>query len=572
MCLAIAAALLLAAPTRQPVVAVLPLRTSAELAPLGLLIDARASALLANSGAISTLDMKQVLAMAGQEGLDPATLADEALADSARELLGADSTTAVTLSGGASGFVLQGSVRDGQHPTPFSVKAQGSWVEALEQGSNAIAGAVLAHVQRTLAADAKAQPESRSEAALHALGACWETALRQPMGLDAPVGLSNAELQAAVSGCRAALKADPSLRFAEATLGLLQAIAREDAEAEKLLGPPADSDPALTPWVLARFWLLTRHHSAEAAVAFLSTVGAKYPGVLLLRSLRASALASMNEHPRAVAAWNEYLALAPTSAFALGRASRSLARQEKVELALATATKGLRLAPRSREARLALAARQLDAKQLDLARATLEPLVALPHAPAEPLLHLGLAYQAAGDTKAAAPLFKLAAEHATGPRGWKTRDRALAALVSLGVEPGHPAAPQPASIGGLYAKVAPLEAKVVLTAAASELADSVLHDKLTGLGATFAPGNEDKATALAVVKAHGLKGYELRVTLQPGADAAGLKVDLLVLSYPEQALKGSWSVKASKGKQESLVKAMLARVVDDAAGDLDWRN
>jgi hypothetical protein len=44
------------------------------------------------------------------------------------------------------------------------------------------------------------------------------------------------------------------------------------------------------------------------------------------------------------------------------------------------------------------------------------------------------------------------------------------------------------------------------------------------------------------------------------------------MSYPEQALKGNWSVKASGGKPEKLIHAMVWRVVDDAAGDLDWKN
>ena len=38
-----------------------------------------------------------------------------------------------------------------------------------------------------------------------------------------------------------------------------------------------------------------------------------------------------------------------------------------------------------------------------------------------------------------------------------------------------------------------------------------------------------------------------------------------------QALKGSRSVKASGGKPYKLVTAMVNRVVDDAAGDLDWK-
>lgn len=606
--LAVAVPVVANAGDRKPVVAVLPVKAATpELYRLGLLMEARASSLLVAQGNYSTLDMKQVLAMAGQEGLDPAQLSDDANADKALGLLGADRVVAVTLTGDASGLTVQGSVRDGRQPAAFSAKLPGAWASALTQGSEAIARALLERDKAALPAGAKAQPESSSDAALKALGVCWETALRQPMGIDAPVGLSGADLDAALNACRAALKTDGSLRFAGATLGLLLAIAREDAEAEKVLGAPADTDAALMPWVLARFWLLTRNKSNEAAVGFLTAVVKKHPGVLVLRSFQANTLASMNEHARAVAAWNEYLALTPASSFAQGRMSRSLARQDKHDLALAAAKKGLELAPQGREARVVLAARQLDAGKLADAKATLQPLVALPNAPAEPLLHLGLAYQAAGDLKSAAPMFQLASERASGPKAWRTKGRALYHLALLEAKQGHADAaklafsksretgfvmsppdplladivksagePQavvaPATSGALYLNVEPLDRTTPLPPASSALVDTVLHDKLASMGATFAPPNEDKKAAVAAIKAKSLKAYQLRVQVTPSADGAGLKVDMLVMSYPEQALKGNWTVKASGKKQESLIKAMVARVVDDAAGDLDWKN
>lgn len=593
-----------AAASTKPVVAVLPVHASApELARLGLLIDARSTALLGASGKVIVLDMKQVLAMAGQESLDPSTFAEPAVAERVRVLLGADRVVTLSLQTDADGLTLLGSLRDGKKPVEFSAKAPNTWSTALSITSDAVARAVL---------DADpvgaAQPQSASEPALKALATCWETALRQPMGLDAPVGLSSADLDGAVAACQVALKADPALRFAAATLGLLQAISRADADAEKTLGPSADSDPALMPWVLARFWLLTRNKSNEAAVTFLSSVIAKHPNELVLRSLRASALAAMNEHPRAEAAWGEYLALAPSSAFAQGRLSRSLARQGKTALALAAAKKGLELAPQSHEARLALAARQLDAGKLADAKASLQPLVDLPKPPAEPLLHLGLAYQAAGDLTQASTLFQSASDKATGPKAWRIKGHAQYQLALCAVKQGHldaakaayarsvetgfvvtpadpalaevsksvgPAvksAPTQAASGGLYLNITPFSDSVPLTPTATELVQKVLHEKLSTLGATFAPADEDKAHALAQLRAHGQHGYELQLRVTPGESAKALKVDLLVLSYPEQALKGDWSVKASGGKQESLIKAMVARALDDAAGDLDWKN
>ena len=60
--------------------------------------------------------------------------------------------------------------------------------------------------------------------------------------------------------------------------------------------------------------------------------------------------------------------------------------------------------------------------------------------------------------------------------------------------------------------------------------------------------------------------------LLPGSSDKGLKVEMLIMSYPDQALKGSWSVNAAGGKQEKLIKAMVPRVVDDAAKELEWKN
>ncbi len=602
-------ALTLTVPTlagkRQPVVAVLPVQaTSPDLLRLSSLLEAQVGALLLASGRVTTLDMKQVLAMAGQEGLDPQRLAEDAEADQARVLIGADLVVAATLATNASGgLTLSGSVRDEKQATPFTVTVPASPSAALTQGSEAMARAVFTVAQSPVPKVLQAQPDSASDEGLTSLGACWETALRQPMGIDAPVGLSGDELDAAIASCRAALTADPSLRFASATLALLLAVAREDAEAEALLGSLPASDRALTPFVLARYWLLSRNTSAEAAIGFLASVVKKAPGALLVRSLQASALGSMNEHSRAVTAWKDYLAQSPASSFARGRLSASLARQGQVDAALAFAMVGLELAPRGREARLAVAARQLDAGKLDEARATLQPLVESPKAPAEPLLQLGLAYWAAEDFASAKPLFEVASERAVGPRAWKTKGRALyqlavleakagqlgaaktayAASVETGYRVAEPdpllsevvkafkpkttSALTPGVTSGLYFKVAALDPEMSAVA----LVDEVLHEKLSSLGAVFAPVGEDPQAAATVIKARKLKGYELRVKVKPGEAEGSLKVDMLVMSYPQQALKGSWSVKASGATQEALVTAMVARLVDDAALDLEWK-
>lgn len=592
----------LAAP-RPAVVAVLPVKSPPEHARLARLVEARTQALLIGANLHTLLDMKQVLAMASQEGLDPAALSDDANADKALGLLGADRVIAVSLTPDGPNLVVQGSVRDGKQPVAFTAKVPSARSLGLTQASEAIARAALEKDGGVFKAGTKAQPESKSDAALDALGACWETALRQPMGVDAPVGLSGAELDSAVAACRSALKADPSLRFAGATLALLLAIARDDADAEKLLGTSTDTDPALMPWALARFWLATRHQSNEAAVGFVGAVVKRHSGVLMLRSFEANTLAAMNEHARAAASWNTYLSFAPASAFAHGRLSRSLARQEQLEPALTAAKKGLSLAPSSREARLVLAARLIDANKLAEAKATLEPLIALPTAPAEAMLHLALAYLAADDLASAAPLFKQASERASGAKAYLTKGRALYGLAvceakqgkleaakatwARSVDTGYVvASPDPAlasvvkpgTSGGAAAAAPPanalyiaLESQAAPTPEAQKLADEAMRAKLASLGAALAPAGEDKKAALGVIKAKHLKGYQVQLQVAPHEEA-GLKVQLMVLSYPEQALKGSWSVKAAKGKPEKLIPLLIARAVDDVAGDLDWKN
>lgn len=126
--------------------------------------------------------------------------------------------------------------------------------------------------------------------------------------------------------------------------------------------------------------------------------------------------------------------------------------------------------------------------------------------------------------------------------------------------------------GALYIQLEPVQDKVGdLPNTLISLADQVVREKLNSYGAAFAPVNEDKKSAANLIRAKKLKGFQLRMQLLPGSSEKGLKVEMLIMSYPEQALKGTWNVKAAGGKPESLIKAMVPRVVDDAALDLEWK-
>lgn len=152
---------------------------------------------------------------------------------------------------------------------------------------------------------------------------------------------------------------------------------------------------------------------------------------------------------------------------------------------------------------------------------------------------------------------------------------AMAAESDTGVKAAMEKATQGGAVaaGALYLQVEPVQDKVGdLPNDLVQLAEKTMREKLTNTyGAAFAPPNEDKKSAATLIRAKKLKGFQLRMQLLPGSSDKGLKVEMLIMTYPEQALKGTWNVKAAGGKPESLIKAMVPRVLDDAAGDLEWK-
>lgn len=125
--------------------------------------------------------------------------------------------------------------------------------------------------------------------------------------------------------------------------------------------------------------------------------------------------------------------------------------------------------------------------------------------------------------------------------------------------------------GGLYINVEPITDKVGnLNPEVLKLTDELIRAKLTDLGAAFAPPGEAKPAAQALVKSKQLKSYQVRTNLLPHG-SNGLKIEMLIMTYPDQALQGSWNVKASGAKFESLLKVMVPRVIDDAANELEWK-
>ncbi|MCA3014630.1 MAG: tetratricopeptide repeat protein, partial [Myxococcaceae bacterium] len=425
---------------RRPVVALLPSASDApEVTALGVLIEARAAELLEASAKYSLLHAKQVAAMVDQEGLNPISLSEPEAAATARAVLGADRVVTVVLEKTDTGSNLLGAIVDGKRPTTFTAKLPADWPSALRQGSEAIARAVLAQDKGSLPKKVSAQPDSSSEKALQALGRCYVPVVRQSLGVEAPVTVLGEVLDGATADCREALTADATLTFAQATLALAQAIVGDDAEAATTLTSLGEKQEAFEPYTLARFWLVTRYQSNEAGVAFLRDAAKKHPGELVLRSYLGDLLGALGQHEQALQVWQEYLALAPQSAFAQGRVSRALARLGKHDDAIAAAKQAVTLAPAGRDAKLQLASRFIDAGQLDDAIATLTPLATGAGARPEQVLRLGWATWLKGDVDGAAKLFQAAVDATKNqPAQWRTRGRALYNLALVEAKRGKP--------------------------------------------------------------------------------------------------------------------------------------
>lgn len=455
----------LAAP-RPPVVALFPPQdTDAALQPLAVLLGARASELVEETGKVSELHAKQLARALPEDGFTSGLL-DPKVADQARLALGADRVLVFSLAGGKQ-LVVQGVVVDGKKPKAFSATLPGDWGQALDQGAVALAKALLAGTP--LPKKPTAQPASANAEALGALGRCYATVLKQPLGVENPTVLESAELEAAVASCEQALTLDPGLRFAQATLALGQALLGRDEAAAKALAALGDTDDVLEVATLARFWLLTRYQSNEAGTAFLADVVKRHPGELIARSYLGETQFALGAWADAERTWKAYAELAPGSAWAWGRLSKALARQGRHDDAVAAAKKGFVLSATSPDARLELGSRMLDAGRLQEAQETLEPLAQLNPPKGEHLLRLGWAHWLEGELDAAQAYFQRAADVATAPGEWRTRGRAHYDLALVEAKRGKKDAAVKALRAALQAGLKMRELDPSLTAVAKEV-------------------------------------------------------------------------------------------------------
>ncbi len=454
----------LAAP-RPPVTTFFPPSSSdVSLQQLAMLLEARASELVEESGQVSQLHLKQVVRAITEESFG-GDLGDPKNADALRMAVGADRAVAFSLEASGEGLLLRGVRVDGKKPAPFSAKLPRAWGAALDEGSIALAKALLL----TAPKKTPAQPSSSNEEALRQLGACYPVVLRQPLSADTPSILETTDLERAVAACQRAAELDPTLRFAHATGALGAAILGGDAAATTALAALGDTDDVLEVYTLARFWLLTRYQSNEAGVAFLNDVVKKHPGELLARSYLGDTQFALGAWADAEKTWNAYVALAPSASWAWGRLSKALARQGKHDESVAAAKKGFVLSPTSPEARLELGSRLIDAGKPADAEEILEPLARLVPAKGEHLLRLGWSHWLQGELDAAQAYFQRALDVATAPGEWRARGRASYDLALVEAKRGKKDAAKAALRASLATGLKLREVDPSLTEVAREL-------------------------------------------------------------------------------------------------------
>lgn len=420
---------------KNPVVAFFPPTSNdVRLQQLALLMEARASELVEETNKVSELHLKQTLRVINEEGF-ASDLRLEGNVEALRIAAGADRAVAFSLEASGDQLLLSGVTVDGKKPKPFNARLPKAWGPALEQGSVALAKALLAGA--ALPKKTTAQPTSSNDEALQQLGACYPVVLRQPLSVDTPALVDGAELERAVAACQKAVELDPSLRFANAVASLGQSILGGDAAAAKSLAALGNADDVLEIYTLARFWLLTRYQSNEAGVAFLQDIIKRHPGELIARAYLGDTQFALGAWADAEKTFQAYVALAPSSPWAQGRLSKALARQGKHTEAIAAAKKAFLLSPSSPETRLELGSRYIDAGNLAEAQETLEPLSKLTPPRGEHLLRLGWAHWLEGELDAAEAYFTRAVDTATSPGEWRTRGRAAYDLALVEAKRGR---------------------------------------------------------------------------------------------------------------------------------------
>jgi tetratricopeptide (TPR) repeat protein len=419
-------------------VSVLPPVTDKKV-PEGLsrAIQEKASSLLAGTGKFSITSARQVSSMSARHRIKLETLSDHNVAREAAQRLGVKMFVYSKLTPAKDGWSLEvntATVGDPGSETATVVLPKGE-AAAVWMGSSTLAAAItkLAKIEAP-----KAQVSDASDAAVKDWAACEALVGKQPIGVENPTVLNEAELAKAMTLCGASVKAAPKLAEAWAALALAAAISGADeraifslTQAESLRGTPPMHLPNAT---LARFWLVTRFQSAEAGETVLKEALAKEPGFLLARGYLAELMNAEGKHAEASKAWQDYASGSPNNPFIISRLAYTLSRLGKSAEASVYAEKALAYDPDSVDLNLELASRYVDANQLDKAIKVLEPLARPADARGETVLRLGYAKLLKGELDEAQKLLTRAHAAAKEPGEWRTRARAKLNLAMVALK------------------------------------------------------------------------------------------------------------------------------------------
>lgn len=106
--------------------------------------------------------------------------------------------------------------------------------------------------------------------------------------------------------------------------------------------------------------------------------------------------------------------------------------------------------------------------------------------------------------------------------------------------------------------------------ALSKLTRDELGRRLRNMANILAPEHEDKAHALALMRANDLKAVDLRATAT--RTATGLTLRVQCFSFPEKQPVGELTVSAAGDKSEELLSALAPRVLEGLFQTCHWSN
>jgi tetratricopeptide (TPR) repeat protein len=399
---------------------------------MSLAMQEKATALLMATGRYNLVNARQVKSMAQRHRMSLNDFTDPNTARQAAERLGAALFVYSKLSGAKGQWELDLSVgkRGEVKVTNATVMLPAPDDKAVDSGGKALA-LELTKYDGSKAPEGDAQPATSKSDAMRNYEACDARLIEQPVGVENPFVLNDAELKKAVASCETAVKMDPAFAAAWGALAFAAALAGDDGRAVDALTnvkPEAGHNPNA---MAARFWLVSRYQSSEAAVTVLKDSIAKEPGFLLARGYLGELLNALGRHEEAAKAWQEYAAQSEGDAFVISRLAYTLARMGKTKDAATYAAKAMAYDPDSYVLALEHASRLLDDNQVDKAIAVLGPLSEKKDAPAELVLRLGYAKMLKGDLEGAEKTMLQALRMAKDGADWRTRARAHVNMAEL---------------------------------------------------------------------------------------------------------------------------------------------